>query len=118
MFKMSGRAAVALLLLTATAQAGDPPTAFNQCKACHKVEAGRNAIGPSLFGIVGMKAGSVAGYQYSPAMKNSGLTWDDATLTKYLASPKDTVPGTKMAFVGLKKPEEVAAVIAYLKTLR
>jgi cytochrome c len=115
---MSGGAAVALLLLTSAAQAGDPPTAFNQCKACHKVEAGKNAIGPSLFGIFGTKAGSVAGYQYSPAMKSSGLTWDDATLSKYLANPKDTVPGSKMAFSGLKKPEDVAAVIAYLKTLR
>lgn len=118
MFRMSGGAAVALLLLTATAQAGDPPAAFNQCKACHKVEAGKNAIGPSLFGIFGMKAGSVAGYQYSPTMKTSGLTWDDATLSKYLTNPKSVVPGTKMAFAGVKNPDDVNAIIAYLKTLR
>lgn len=108
---------MALLLLTATAQAGDPPAAFNQCKACHKVEAGKNAIGPSLFGIFGTKAGSVAGYQYSPAMKTSGLTWDDATLSKYLANPKSVVPGTKMVFAGVKNPDDVNAIIAYLKTL-
>ncbi|MFG1414247.1 hypothetical protein V5G24_24455 [Xanthobacter sp. VTT E-85241] len=65
-----------------------------------------------------MKAGSVAGYQYSAAMKNSGLTWDEATLSKYLANPKSIVPGSKMAFAGLKRPEDVTAVIAYLKTLK
>lgn len=118
MFRISVGAAAALLLLTATAQAGDPPAAFNQCKACHRVDAGKNAIGPSLFGIVGMKAGSVAGYQYSPAMKTSGLTWDEATLSQYLTNPKSIVPGSKMVFAGLKRPEDVTAVIAYLKTLR
>ncbi|MEP9369233.1 c-type cytochrome [Xanthobacter sp. VNH20] len=107
-----------LLLLTATVQAADAPPAFNQCKACHKVEAGKNAVGPSLFGIFGAKAGSVAGYQYSTPMKNSGLTWDDATLSKYLTSPKDLVPGSKMAFAGIKNPDDLKAVVAYLKTLR
>ncbi len=72
-------------------------------------------MGPELNGVVGRKAGSVAGYNYSDANKNSGLTWDEATLTKYLRGPREVVPGTKMAFPGLTRDEDVANVIAYLK---
>ena len=111
-------AAACLLVLLPAANAADAPAAFNQCKACHKVEAGKNGVGPSLYGIYGAKAGSVAGYAYSDAHKKSGLTWDEATLTRYLGNPKATIPGNKMAFAGLKKPEEIKAVIDYLKTLR
>lgn len=111
--------AVAGTLLMATAAfADDAPAAFNQCKACHKVEAGKNGVGPSLFGVFGRKAGEAEGYKYSEAHLKSGLTWDEETLTKYLADPKAVVPGNKMVFAGLKKPEDVAAVIAYLKTLK
>lgn len=91
---------------------------FNQCKACHDVEKGVNKVGPTLKGVVGRKAASVADYKYSEAMMAKGaegLVWDEANLTAYLPNPKAFVPKTKMAFAGLKKPEDVANVIAYLK---
>lgn len=91
---------------------------FIKCKACHENEKGVNKIGPTLKGVVGRPTASVPGYNYSDAMKAKGaegLVWDEATLTAYLPDPRKFVPGTKMAFAGLKKPEEVANVIAYLK---
>jgi cytochrome c len=90
----------------------------SQCAICHTVEAGKNKIGPSLAGIVGRKAGSVEGFHYSEANKNSGLTWDEATLDTYLTSPKDVVKGTTMAYPGLKDAEKRADLIAYLKTVK
>jgi cytochrome c len=84
------------------------------CAICHTVDAGKNKIGPSLAGVVGRKAGSAPGYSYSDANKNSGITWTDAELDKYLTEPKAVVPGTKMLFLGLKNPEDRKAVIAYL----
>lgn len=111
-------AAAAILLAPVAAIAADAPAAFNQCKACHKVEAGKHGVGPSLAGVYGAKAGHAEGYKYSDNHKASGLTWDDANLAKYLADPKGTIPGNKMAFAGLKKPEDVAAVVDYIKTLK
>lgn len=110
---------LALLSGTAAAQVAEGNAAegekvFNQCKACHSVQAGQNRVGPSLAGVVGRKAGSVEGFNYSPAMKNSGMTWTTENLDKYLTDPKAAVPGNKMAFAGLKKPEDRANVIAYL----
>lgn len=116
--KKVGLALAALLLAPVAANAADAPTAFNQCKACHKVEAGKHGVGPSLAGVFGAKAGHAAGFKYSPAHLASGMTWDEASLTKYLADPKGTIPGNKMAFAGLKKPEDVKAVVEYLKTLK
>lgn len=116
--KKVGLALAAMLLAPVAATAADAPAAFNQCKACHKVEAGKHGVGPSLFGVFGAKAGHAEGYKYSDAHLKSGLTWDEANLTKYLADPKATVPGNKMAFAGLKKPEDVKAVIDYLKTVK
>ena len=87
---------------------------FRKCQACHSLEPGKNGLGPSLSGIVGKKAGSVANYSYSPAMKNSNLTWDVAKLDTYLSDPQKTVPGNKMPFPGLKTENERNAVIAYL----
>ncbi|MEW5729167.1 MAG: c-type cytochrome, partial [Pseudomonadota bacterium] len=101
--------------LAAHAQA---PAAFNQCKACHKVEPGKHGIGPSLAGVYGAKAGQVAGFKFSEPHKNSGLTWDDATLAKYLADPVGTIPGNKMVYAGIKKPDDLKAVIDYMKTLK
>ena len=100
-----------------TAAAGETPAAFLQCKTCHAVEPGRHGIGPSLAGVHGRKAGAAAGYNYSTAMKASGLTWDDAALDRYLEGPVKTVPGTKMAYPGLKDPAKRAELITYLKTL-
>lgn len=105
-------AQVALAQTAGDAAAGEK--VFNQCKACHTVQAGQNRVGPSLHGVVGRKAASVEGFNYSPAMKASGLTWNAESLDKYLADPKAAIPGNKMAFAGLKKPEDRANVIAYL----
>jgi len=98
--------------------AGDPARGkqiFIKCQACHSVEKGVNKVGPSLYGIVGTKAGQVPGYSFTDAMKNSGLTWDEATLDKYLANPRQTVPGTRMVFSGLPKEQDRQDVFAYLK---
>ena len=89
---------------------------FNKCKICHTLEAGVNKVGPSLAGIVGRPAAAVEGFKYSEAMTGSGLTWDAATIDQYLADPKGFVPGNKMAFVGLKKEDDRANVIAYLQS--
>ena len=89
---------------------------FKKCKACHQIgENAKNAVGPNLNGVVGRKAGTVEGFNYSDANKGSGLTWDEATLKIYLHDPKAKVPGTKMSFAGLPNDADIANVIAYLK---
>lgn len=124
---MRVRSALTILTFTAAAALAGPALAdgdadagkkvFNKCKACHTVEAGKNRVGPSLHNIVGSTPAQVEGFSYSKAMEEfaNGHTWDEETLSEYLKSPKDVVPGTKMAFVGLKKEEERENVIAYLK---
>ncbi len=88
---------------------------FNQCKACHQVgPEAKNGVGPILNGIVGRKAGEGASYNYSDANKNSGLTWDEATLRAYLTDPKARVPGTKMIFPGIKREKQLDDLMAYL----
>ena len=77
-----------------------------------------NAVGPSLFGIYGEKAGDVPGYAFSPAMKASGKVWDDATLDIYLTSPMKDIPGTKMTFAGVSDPAKRKEIIGFLKTLK
>jgi len=79
----------------------------------------KNKVGPSLKGLVGRKAATVDGFKYSQGMLAKGaggVVWDEATLTTYLPDPKGFVPGTKMAFNGVKKPDDVANLIAFLKT--
>ncbi len=98
---------------TGDATAGE--NTFRQCAACHKIEVGKNGIGPSLHGVAGRKAGSLAGYNFSGPMKNSNLTWDDQTLADYLENPRKKVVGTKMTYAGLRKPQDRANVIAYIK---
>jgi cytochrome c len=91
-------------------------TVFQKCAACHSIDAAaRGGIGPNLSGVVGRRAGSAAGYSYSPAMKASGLVWNEATLTRFLANPRQVVPGTRMTFFGVSKPQDEADLIAYLK---
>jgi cytochrome c len=89
-----------------------------QCSACHGVVEGRKGIGPSLFGVVGRKAGTVPDFHYSEANKGSGLTWNEATLDRYLANPRAVVPGTTMPYAGLKNDTQRADLIAYLATLK
>jgi cytochrome c len=103
-------------LAAPAAQAQDGESLFKrQCGACHTVEAGRNKIGPSLAGIVGKKAAAVEDFDYSDALRGAKITWDDDALTKYLTDPKGFVPGGKMVFSGMKDPDDVKAVVAFLK---
>ena len=93
--------------------------AFVVCRACHQIgPTAKNLVGPVLNGVVGRPAGTFPGFNYSPANKDSGLTWDEATLQKYLANPQEVVKGTKMIFPGIKDPAKVNDVIAYLKTYK
>ncbi len=100
------------------AAADAAPAAFGICKSCHSVEKGKTLIGPSLAGIVGAKAGDLGGYVASPALKAANLTWDDATLDKWLENPMKLVPGTRMTYAGQADPEKRKAIIEYLKTLK
>jgi cytochrome c len=89
---------------------------FGTCKLCHQIgENAKNAVGPVLNSIIGRKAGSVAGYSYSDANKNSGLTWDEATFREYIKDPKAKVPGTKMVYAGLKDEQKINDLVAFLK---
>jgi cytochrome c len=112
-------AAVVSLGLSSTVMAGDPALGekvFKKCKACHVVDSDKNKTGPHLVNIMGRQAGSVEGFtKYSKAIKESGIVWDEATLDGFLEKPKAYLKGTRMAFAGLKKEEDRANVIAYLK---
>jgi cytochrome c len=89
---------------------------FKKCIACHAVgENARNKTGPVLNGLFGRKAGSVEDYNYSPAMKDSGIVWDEEDFTTYITNPHLMIPATKMAFAGLSDPQEIKDLIAYLK---
>jgi cytochrome c len=98
--------------------AADPdakPPACAQCATCHAVVAGApHGVGPNLHGIAGRTAGTLAGFAYSPAMKSSGLVWDAATLDSYLEDPRAHVPGTKMAFAGIKDAARRKALVDWL----
>lgn len=115
--------AATVAVATPALAAGDAAAgekAFAPCKACHSTVADKNLVGPSLHGVYERKAGTLESFKarYSPNLEKAGLTWDDATLDKWLTSPKDLVPGTKMTFVGLKDATARENVIAYLKTLK
>ncbi|AFO88318.1 cytochrome c family protein [Phaeobacter inhibens] len=90
---------------------------FKKCAACHAVEEGKKKVGPTMFGIWGRPAGAVEGYKYSSAMQEAEFSWDEEQLTGFLAAPKKHLPGTKMAFPGLKKEQQISDLLAYLKTL-
>ncbi|OYU86177.1 MAG: cytochrome c family protein [Bradyrhizobiaceae bacterium PARB1] len=111
--------AVPLIGLTANAMAQDVAAgekSFNKCRACHQVgETAKNTVGPILNGLFGRKSGTIAGYNYSEANKNSGLTWDDAVFSDYIKDPKGKIPGTKMSFSGIKNEQEIKDLTAFLK---
>ncbi|MCX7322713.1 MAG: cytochrome c family protein [Hyphomicrobiales bacterium] len=89
---------------------------FNKCVACHAIGPGAaNKVGPELNGLIGRKAGSVVGYNYSDANKNSGIVWTEQEFAAYIRDPKAVVKGTKMAFAGLKNDKEIADLTAFLK---
>ena len=89
---------------------------FRKCLPCHAVgETAKNGVGPVLNGLFGRHSGSIEGYNYSDANKNSGITWSHDVFLEYIRDPRAKIPGTKMVFAGLKKDDEIANVIAYLK---
>jgi cytochrome c len=90
---------------------------FGRCVVCHSPKAGENRTGPSLAGVFGRKSGSAPGYNYSPALKSAGITWDEQELDKYLANPRAYIPGTRKV-TGVPNAEDRQNVIAYLKTLK
>ena len=98
---------------TGDAAAGEK--VFAACRTCHVFDEGVNRVGPSLYKVVGRKSGSVAGFNYSDANKNSGITWTPDVLFDYLKDPKAYVPGTKMAFPGVKDDQKRADLVAYLE---
>ncbi|MCS6853564.1 MAG: cytochrome c family protein [Elioraea sp.] len=107
---------------TPAAASGDPGAGqrvYNQCRACHTIEqGGRNGVGPNLWGIVGQPAGKREGFRYSAKMMElaaQGLTWTEDNLRKYLTNPKDLVPGGSMAFAGIRNPQQLEDLIAFLR---
>ena len=100
------------------ANAADPVNGkkvFKKCVACHSLQEGKNKIGPSLYNLLDRKIGSVEGYKYSKAMKNSGVVWDEESLDKFLTKPRKFIPKTKMSFRGIKKKSLRDDLIAFLK---
>ncbi len=91
---------------------------FALCRSCHVLDEGVNRVGPSLYNVVGRQAGSVAGYSYSDANKGSGVTWTEEVLFEYLEDPKAFMPGTKMAFPGIKDAQDRANLVAYLASTK
>lgn len=117
MFRMMILACAAAL--TMAAHAGDVPKAFDACSSCHAVVPGKTLIGPSLFGIIGRKAGTAPGFdRYSSALKNSQIVWTPDTLKAFIAKPHASLHDNKMAFGGLHSASERDAVVKYLATLK
>jgi len=89
---------------------------FNKCRACHQVgETAKNGVGPVLNGLFGRKSGTVEGYNYSDANKNSGIAWDEAVFADYIKDPKARIPGTKMSFAGITNEQQVRDLTQFLK---
>ena len=92
---------------------------FNKCKVCHRIgEGAKNMVGPELNGLDGRHSGSVAGFNYSDANKNSGLTWNEATFKEYITDPKKKIPGTKMVFAGLPSDKDRDDLWAYISQFK
>jgi cytochrome c len=106
--------------IAAEEQSDDGQVAYNNaCRTCHSFKPDDNRLGPTLHGIVGRKAGSIEGFAFSPSMKSSGITWDEANLDKFIANPNQVVSGNKMQpFGGIADAGERKKIIDYLKTLK
>ncbi|MGI9433758.1 MAG: c-type cytochrome [Geminicoccaceae bacterium] len=118
--RISSLAALIALALASNAAVADGDAAkgekvYKKCKTCHVIDDEKNKVGPHLVGIMGRAAGAVDGFKYSAAMMESGITWDEESIAAYLADPKGYIKGNKMAFPGLKKEDQIADVIAYIK---
>ena len=117
------RGTVFLCVATLTAAAGSASAAdagrgeklFVECASCHSIEKGVDGVGPSLFGLFQRKAGEVADFRYSPALKRSGIIWTAQTLDRYIADPQKSVPGNRMPYSGMPDASERADLIAYLQ---
>jgi cytochrome c len=109
----------AALAMPAVAKAQDVAAgekSFNKCRACHQVgETAKNTVGPVLNGLFGRKSGTIEGFNYTEANKNSGIEWNDAVFAEYIKDPKAKIPGTKMAFAGIKNDQEIKDLTAFLK---
>ena len=122
MLRIAGMLAAIVISLPTAAMAQDAEAGkkvFNRCKACHDIETGKNKVGPHLDGIIGRTAGSLPDFAYSDAMKEAGakgIVWDEASIAAYMTDVKGFIPNNKRAFAGLKKPEDIANLIAYLKS--
>ncbi len=113
---LGGLSVIVLAASPAQAAPGDPARGmqiYQRCQLCHSIE--HDLVGPRHLGLFGRKAGSIVGYPYSTAMKNSGITWSEETLDQFLRGPQAFVPGTRMTFTGLPNEQDRADVIAYLK---
>jgi cytochrome c len=113
---------IAVLALIACSQsaraqdAGAGEKVFVQCRACHQVgETAKNGVGPVLNGLFGRKSGTIEGYNYTEANKNSGITWDETVFSEYIKDPRARIPGTKMIYAGLKDEQRTKDLIAFLK---
>ena len=109
---------IAAMAAASGAQAQDAAAgkaSFNKCLPCHAAgEGAKNKVGPVLNGLNGRKSGTVEGYSYTEANKNSGITWDEATFKEYIKDPKARIPGTKMVFAGIKNEQEASDLWAFL----
>lgn len=115
----------AIALCTTQAWAQDPPASpelkrgkllYIQCRACHELKADQpHKVGPNLHAMIGRKAGTVDGFTFSPALAKSGITWDTASLDKWIERPSALVPGNMMAFAGIANPADRAAIIKYIQ---
>jgi len=115
--------ALAMAIFAGSANAGDPTTGKKlvqqQCAVCHALsQSPHPSVGPSLFGVVGRRAGSLSGYSYSSAMSHADFDWTRERLSSYLAAPATVLPGNKMGFGGIKNQEKVDDIISYLETLK
>ena len=112
---------ITTILIFSIANAADPAKGkkvFKKCSACHSLQQGKNKIGPPLYNLLGRKAGSVEGYKYSKAMKNSDVVWDEESLDKFLTKPRKFIKRTKMSFWGIKKKSLRDDLISFFKQLQ